>query len=169
MSHARMSLARARTATAVVLGVAVAAGALGAGAEAASALAVKPLTLHLTQTGTDVVASVNAIRAQHGCRNLKPVRSLTNAAQGHANDMALTAVFSHTSADGRSWISRIRTAGWKRPGGENIAKGFDSVPDVMTAWMNSPDHRRNILNCNFRHIGVGYTPAGDYWVQDFGY
>jgi uncharacterized protein YkwD len=39
----------------------------------------------------------------------------------------------------------------------------------MNAWMNSPEHRRNILNCSFRFIGVGYNSDGEFAVQDFGY
>jgi uncharacterized protein YkwD len=167
MSHVHNPLAR--TATSAVVLAAVVAGALSAGVVTASAVEVTPVSLSVSQVRPDVVAAVNAVRAQQGCRQVKLAKRLTKAAQGHADDMTVTGVFSHTSADGRSWITRIRATGWKRPGGENIAKGFGSVPEVMTAWMNSPDHRRNILNCTFRYIGVGYNPVGDYWVQDFGY
>jgi uncharacterized protein YkwD len=162
MSHARISLLSARTATAGFAFAALAAGTLGAG----SAAAVGPSSPHV---GRDVVTSVNALRATAGCKPVKVAKRLNRAAQGHANDIALTHVFSHTSADGRSWVTRLRAAGWKRPAGENIAWGFNSAPRVMTAWMNSPGHRRNILNCSFRYIGVGYSPVGNYWVQDFGY
>jgi uncharacterized protein YkwD len=100
---------------------------------------------------------------------VKIAKKLNRAAQGHADDMALTGLFSHTSDDGRSWVTRIRATGWKRPAGENIARGFGGAPEVMTAWMNSPEHRRNILNCKFKYIGVGHNMLGEYWVQDFGY
>jgi uncharacterized protein YkwD len=40
---------------------------------------------------------------------------------------------------------------------------------VMSAWMHSPSHKRNIVNCQFRNIGIGYVKSGNYWVQDFGY
>jgi uncharacterized protein YkwD len=41
----------------------------------------------------------------------------------------------------------------------------------MKAWMNSPGHKANILNCQYRHIGVGHAkggPYGHYWTQNFG-
>ncbi len=77
--------------------------------------------------------------------------------------------FSHTSRSGRTWDSRITKAGWKYPGGENIARGFSSPAGVVKAWLKSPGHKRNIMDCNFRYIGIGYDSDGDYWVQDFGY
>lgn len=39
----------------------------------------------------------------------------------------------------------------------------------MNGWMASTGHRRNILNCSFRSIGIGFASNGYYWVQDFGY
>lgn len=64
---------------------------------------------------------------------------------------------------------RIRDAGYRRPGGENIAFGQPDAAEVMADWMHSPGHRRNILDCRLRRIGVGHSATGDYWVQDFGY
>ena len=55
---------------------------------------------------------------------------------------------------------------------ENIAAGQRSPEMAMDGWMNSPDHRHNILSDNYSEIGVGfYEGSGDYryyWVQDFG-
>lgn len=168
MPYARNTLVnRARTATAVLALTTLAPGALATGAEAASAGTAGASRAELR---SDVVASVNKIRAQHGCkRQLKVGKGLIKAAQRHADDMSRKGYFSHTSKDGRSWVTRIRVAGWKQPAGENIARGYDNAAEVMTGWMNSPSHRRNIVDCKFRCIGVGYTAAGGYWVQDFGY
>ncbi len=60
-------------------------------------------------------------------------------------------------------------AGYKDPAGENIARGFSAANSVVRAWLNSPSHRKNIMNCQFRTIGIGFNGDGDYWVQDFGY
>ncbi len=49
--------------------------------------------------------------------------------------------------------------------GENIAKGQRTPQEVMTAWMNSQGHRENILNPNFKKIGVAYYNGE--WVQEF--
>jgi uncharacterized protein YkwD len=51
--------------------------------------------------------------------------------------------------------------------GENIAMGQRTPEEVVTAWMNSPGHRANILNANFTHLGVGYVASGNYWTQMF--
>jgi len=119
---------------------------------------------------SSVVERTNDQRAAHGCHNpLKVSKKLTVAAQRHADDMANQGYFSHSSADGTSWDRRIRVAGYKKPGGENIAYGQGSAEEVIQDWMDSPGHRRNILDCDFETIGVGYSPDGDYWVQDFGY
>ncbi|MBM0239775.1 CAP domain-containing protein [Micromonospora sp. ATA32] len=53
--------------------------------------------------------------------------------------------------------------------GENVAWNQKTPAAVMDAWMNSPGHRANILNCGFTEIGVGIaTSNGPYWTQDFG-
>jgi uncharacterized protein YkwD len=116
-----------------------------------------------------VVELTNAARAVKGCKPLKRSARLGKAAQGHADDMAARAYFSHTSADGTAWNARIRLAGWKKPGGENIAYGYEDAAGVVEGWLNSPGHRRNMLNCSFAYIGVGVSAGGEYWVQDFGY
>lgn len=167
MSHAPVqTLRRTRVATGLILAAAVASGAMVTPAEASPAAAA---TSSAVEMKFGVVASVNAIRAQQGCKPLKIAKKLNKSAQRHADDMAAKNYFSHTSADGRSWVSRQRATGWKKPGGENIARGFGAAGSVMVAWMNSPLHRKNIVNCKFRHIGVGFTADGKYWVQNFGY
>ncbi|WP_413773861.1 CAP domain-containing protein [Paenibacillus macerans] len=49
--------------------------------------------------------------------------------------------------------------------GENIAKGQRSAKEAVRDWMNSPGHKANILNPNYKLIGVGYYNG--YWVQEF--
>jgi uncharacterized protein YkwD len=85
--------------------------------------------------------------------------------------MAAKAYFSHSSQDGRSPFDRMRDAGYDyRTAGENIARGQTDAAAVMTAWMDSPGHRQNILNCDFEDLGVGYVEGsgGPWWVQNFG-
>ena len=116
-----------------------------------------------------VVKLTNIQRVAHGCRPLKYNYTLQKAAQRHANDMARDNYFSHNSHDGTPWWKVIMRAGYKDPGGQNIARGFSSASGVVRAWLNSPSHRKNIMNCQFRTIGIGFNGDGDYWVQDFGY
>ena len=51
-------------------------------------------------------------------------------------------------------------------GGAGLGSGAAAA--VMQAWLDSPGHRRNILDCDLVTIGVGYTADGSYWTQDFG-
>ncbi|MBD2773011.1 hypothetical protein ICL16_13245 [Iningainema sp. BLCCT55] len=56
-----------------------------------------------------------------------------------------------------------------RQAGENVASGYSSAQDVMRGWMNSTGHRANILNPNYREIGIGYARGNQpYWTQTFG-
>ncbi len=88
--------------------------------------------------------------------------------------MAANNYFSHTGLDGTTFAARIKSTGYRyRRAAENIAAGHTTPDDVVAAWMSSPGHRANILDCRLRDIGVGLgnNPAsvyGSYWVQDFG-
>ncbi|MFC4639008.1 CAP domain-containing protein [Deinococcus hohokamensis] len=97
---------------------------------------------------------------------------LTQAAQGHAADMAARNYFSHTSLDGRTMADRVEATGYRWSTiGENIAAGQTSPEEVVSGWLNSPGHCANIMNPAFRELGVGYAQGGNYghdWVQDFG-
>lgn len=115
-----------------------------------------------------VVALTNRARAQAGCAALRVDARLTAAAQGHSDDMSAHRYFAHDSQDGRSFADRIIAQDYPSPGGENIAQGQQNAREVVTAWLNSPGHRRNIEDCSFTTIGVGLAGAGEYWTQDFG-
>jgi uncharacterized protein YkwD len=116
-----------------------------------------------------VVELTNAERADAGCDPLDADPRLAAAAQGHAGDMSRNGYFDHVSRDGRRFDDRISAQGYPSPGGENIAQGQTSAAEVVEGWMNSPGHRRNILDCDFTAIGVGFDDDGDYWVQNFGF
>jgi uncharacterized protein YkwD len=83
--------------------------------------------------------------------------------------------FEHKSPDGTTVRERSKAAGYNwRSIGENIAEGQLSVAEVVDTWMNSPGHRRNLLDPGFRELGVGLALGngrGGYrvlWVQNFG-
>jgi uncharacterized protein YkwD len=138
----------------------------GAGLAAApSAHAVSSMTVVRSTT----VAAVNAARLAHGCPPLALKSKLSKAAQRHADDMANNEFYGHTSSDGTTWGVRIARAGY-RPGGENLAFGYDTAASVVHSWLRSSTKRHKILNCSFTTIGVGYANLdGGYWVQDLGY
>ncbi|MGQ0630504.1 MAG: CAP domain-containing protein [Sporichthyaceae bacterium] len=116
-----------------------------------------------------VVDQTNKVRARAGCAPLRPHRDLTRAAQLHANDLSRSGRLSHRSSDGQSWSARIREQGYPRPAAENTAAGYVRPADVMRAWLKSPIHRPNLVNCRIKRIGIGFNADGGYWVQDFGF
>uniref|UniRef100_UPI002018259A CAP domain-containing protein n=1 Tax=Streptomyces sp. I05A-00742 TaxID=2732853 RepID=UPI002018259A len=122
-------------------------------------------------TARTVVALVNAERAKAGCRPLRADARLTSLAQSMSDDMARRDFFDHTDPDGRSPWDRAVRRGIKNLGGENIARGHPDPHTVVDAWMRSAGHRQNILNCDYRSLGVGVNrgPGGPWWTQDFGY
>ncbi|MET8752313.1 CAP domain-containing protein [Streptomyces sp. NPDC004667] len=117
----------------------------------------------------EVVALVNKERAAVGCPAVTVNAQLTKAAQDHSADQAAHATMSHTGSDGSDPGQRITAAGYVwRTYGENVAYGYPTAAKVMEGWMNSPGHKRNILDCSYKEIGVGLAQPGQYWTQDFG-
>jgi uncharacterized protein YkwD len=131
----------------------------------------RPSAPVLRNTGPemDVVARTNTERLRAGCGPLRVDGRLSAAARAHSADMVNRRYFEHDSPDGGTPEDRAAAAGYSDYGGENIAYGQGSAAEVMADWMSSPDHRRNILNCEFTTIGVGLDPRGMYWSQEFGY
>ncbi|HEX6343144.1 CAP domain-containing protein [Umezawaea sp.] len=119
-----------------------------------------------------VLEITNRERAAAGCPALKADDRLAAAARGHSEDMAKQNYFDHKSKDGRSFVDRIKAAGYPSPGAENIAAGQPTPEAVMKGWMESPGHRANILNCGLTSLGTGVAKGGSfgiYWTQNFGW
>ncbi|MGV9556134.1 CAP domain-containing protein [Streptomyces sp. NPDC003401] len=123
------------------------------------------------QAAAEVLKLVNEERAEAGCSAVSANSSLADLAQRFSQDMAARGFFDHTDPDGASPWDRAAKAGISDLGGENIARGQADAAAVMEAWMNSPGHRANILNCDFKTLGVGVHlgSGGPWWTQDFGY
>ena len=81
---------------------------------------------------------------------------LTQAAQLKAEDMARQSYFSHEGPNGETpwlWLDQV---GYSYVyAGENLALNFSDSGEVNQAWLNSLQHRANIMNKNFTDIGVG--------------
>lgn len=128
----------------------------------------------------DLLTETNAVRADNGVGPLRFSRRLGEAAQGHAEDMAAGDYFAHTSPSGSTLASRIEAVGYDySTAGENLAAGYNSAKDTVTAWFNSPGHKANLLNPNFVDVGFGLifddfqsanasATFDNYWVQNFG-
>ncbi|MFI0897796.1 CAP domain-containing protein [Streptomyces sp. NPDC020983] len=122
-------------------------------------------------TRAAILSLVNQERSTAGCKPLTASSALDGLAQAFSDDMAARGFFDHTDPDGDDPWDRAKARGITDLGGENIAKGQATAEAVMTAWMNSPGHRANILNCDYTTLGVGvhFGSGGPWWTQDFGY
>jgi uncharacterized protein YkwD len=118
-----------------------------------------------------VVQAHNARRVKAGLSTLTLNPILEASALEHARDMAERRKMSHKGGDGSSPFDRMKRRGYVFvAAAENVAYGFDDVDTVMSGWMKSPGHKRNILG-NFSEIGVGRAIARDgasYWCVTFG-
>jgi hypothetical protein len=109
-----------------------------------------------------LVDETNAARTQNGVAELNVSPLLTQAAQEKANDMVANNYFAHTSPSGLTpwyWFEQVGYA--FSFAGENLAVNFTDSEDVTDAWMNSPEHRANILDNDYTQIGIA-TAEGTY-------
>lgn len=104
---------------------------------------------------SDVISLTNQNRTTNGLAALHTNSRLTTAAQAKAKDMFAKNYWAHDSPDGETPWDFIVAAGYNySTAGENLAKDFDTSAGVVNAWMNSPEHRANILNKGFVDVGV---------------
>ncbi|WP_232806967.1 CAP domain-containing protein [Geodermatophilus chilensis] len=117
-----------------------------------------------------VLALANEARADAGCGALTADPALAAVARAHSADMRDRDYFSHTSPEGLSPFDRAEQAGIDYSRAENIAYGQADAAAVMEAWLESPGHRANILDCDLTKLGVGVAegPGGPWWTQLFG-
>ena len=119
-----------------------------------------------------VVCLVNAERSERGLPGLHANRRLNRSAQHWTGFMVEHDVFTH----GPDFAARITAVGFDwSTAGENIATGFSTPASVVSGWMASEGHCRNILTPRFRAVGTGVSSSGvlgfgssGTWTQDFG-
>lgn len=106
-------------------------------------------------TPTRVLELTNQKRAEQGLAPLTINSKLNESAQRKAGDMFAFNYWAHISPSGRNPWSFFQEVGYKYLyAGENLARDFMSSEAVVEAWMNSPTHRDNILNGNYKEIGL---------------
>ncbi|MGY0018955.1 CAP domain-containing protein [Streptomyces sp. YJ-C3] len=130
-----------------------------------------PATSSESAAAAQVLTLVNQERAKVGCSPVTADSGLASLATAFSEDMAARNFFDHTDPDGATPWDRAKKAGITDLGGENIARGQANAQSVMDAWMNSPGHKANILNCDYKTLGVGvhFGSGGPWWTQDFGF
>ncbi len=108
----------------------------------------------------EMVEYVNEERAKAGIRPLQVDTDLTKVARIKSRDMVDNGYFAHNSPTYGSPFEMMKNSGIQyRSAGENIAKN-GSVINAHQSLMNSEDHRANILNPGFTHIGIGIVNSG---------
>jgi len=134
-----------------------------------------------------ILCLVNQERAKQNIGALTNNNVLGGVAQAYSAAVVSQNNFSHTGTDGSTPETRVLAAKYANPKGnyligENlgVAEGTLATPaSIVDAWMNSPEHRANILNATYRESGIGITLAvpasqssgaetGATFVQDFG-
>lgn len=142
---------------------------------------------------------INGVRKEHGLPPLAWDDTLALIARRHSEDMVARGYFSHTSPEGHDFLFRYQQGGYRcevpvgqavYQGAENIYQNnlYDSVTTVngkrftdwnsedqiaattVEGWMQSPGHRKNILNPHWGRVGIGISISSDgkvFFTQDF--
>lgn len=129
-----------------------------------------------TLTTANIIDATNKERIAKGFLPLTPNEKLTASAKLKTEDMIKNNYFEHVSPKGVTVSDLGNSVGYNYViMGENLAVGnFTGADDLVTAWMNSPGHRANILNTSYLEVGI-FAAQGEYqgrkvWfaVQHFG-
>ncbi|MGH2840302.1 MAG: CAP domain-containing protein [Solirubrobacteraceae bacterium] len=147
---------------------------------------ITPTGANMAQVRTATLCLINQERTTRGLAPVKSNAHLQKAARRYSRLMVTQSFFDHVSPSGSTLVSRVRKGtkylhgakSWSL--GENLAWGsgeFATPAYTVQAWMDSPGHRKNVLNRSFRHIGIGVVtgapvptnglPAATY-TTDFG-
>ena len=174
---------------ATVLAAAVAALAAPAGAQASAQDApcpgadLTPVAGNLPEVSQATLCLLNNERVSHGLQPLTVAQGLTQPSAAYSARMVTENFFAHVAPDGATLTDRLEANGYIDPDGdwtvgENIAWGQGNISTaraIMVAWMNSPEHRDNILEPDYDEVGIGVVPGtpgdttwGATYTTDFG-
>jgi uncharacterized protein YkwD len=165
------------------------------GASSASATSCPNTDVQVTglsqaQMESSIGCLINEERTSFGLQPVQPNSDLRQAALSHSQEMVDEGYFEHTSPAGLTFIDRIEHTGYMSGVrswvvGENLVWGNEdlSTPEALvTAWMNSPPHRENLLRARFEEIGIaavvgtpedandytGVTVSSEYGYRSYG-
>jgi len=111
---------------------------------------------------------INEVRAEHSLPPLSLSRALSRAAAAHTREMATEGYFSHDSSDGSPFWQRVKRYYGSRgfmswSVGENLVWGSPdlSSADALDAWLESAEHRANLLSRSWREVGLAAAHVAD--------
>ena len=120
----------------------------------------------LKEQSNKIINLTNGVRTANNLAELKESQVLNRAAYAKASDMVLQQYFAHIGPDKKSLASWLKSAGYRyEVAGENLAMGFSTPEEVMGAWKKSQTHYANIIDPDFKEIGVGAV-SGPYQGEE---
>lgn len=161
-------IARSRHAWPVLLvAAAVAAPATAAADDTCPTRDLAPTADNLGQVSSAMLCAMNEQRLAAGLAPLRRSAQLDRGARYHGQDMAFYGYFAHQRSGEPSLVQRIRATGYfahvrRALYTENLAdapQASDSAGAVVDAWMESPEHRTNLLTARFRDAGIAVVPV----------
>src|SRR5208283_4515254 len=130
----------------------------------------------VSEPEADIIKEVNAERARRGLKALKFSPRLAVVARGHSYDMAIRHYRDHNSPEGSTPADRVRGVGVDFTAiAENIyVDDYHKLESLgaraLKGWLDSPEHRANLLSPDFIETGIGIARSDDgltYVTQDF--
>lgn len=125
------------------------------------------LTIESAGANATAEEHLAVIRKSSGLAPLEPDTQLERAAKQQAEFMAAAGKMEHTTGRGKDFLTRVRGQGIEVAAAENIAYGRFGMDGLFSAWVNSPGHRRNMLDPRFSRFGLASAKGeGDrrYWA-----
>ena len=131
-------------------------------------------TVELSGAERELLELHNEVRVENGAPDLCYQEDLAQAALGHSADMLERDYFAHESPDGRTSADRMLARGYGQEGytswrvaenlykvqGAGVEPDLDAIEGVVGGWMESPGHRKNLLNPELREVGFGVAFGG---------
>lgn len=131
---------------------------------AAGVAAPSAMAAQLTQAEVSgrvlLLREMNAARTSHGLKPLRMSRVLNRPAVRHSQFLARTGRLQHEGSDGKPFYVRLYKAGFSRRKavGENLGMiggcSLDASKIMVSMWLQSPAHRRNLLDPNYHVVGL---------------
>lgn len=126
----------------------------------------KPASTPETLSDAEILETINLVRAANGAPAWSYNSRLEEAARSQARLMAQKNILSHDL--GVTLRQRVTAAGYLGAVGENVAKGYTSLPGAIEGWLGSTGHRSTLLSHRFTEFGLAAARAANgryYWAM----
>ena len=108
-----------------------------------------------TATSNNIMGATNVERAKNGLQSLATNEKLNKSACLKLDDMVRDNYWAHINPNGTTPWDFFKKVGYTYKGaGENLAYGQATTSELITAWLNSPTHKKNMLNSKWTEQGV---------------